>query len=85
MEEEDEDKDIDEVAAGPSSLRLDAEVPPSEVAERTPLLKSDARSRSRSRRRRMSIGPHGDATVTQAVLMACLPLYVFSPNAEVYS
>ncbi|OBZ72635.1 Vacuolar amino acid transporter 3 [Grifola frondosa] len=40
--------------------------------ERSPLLPrpADARSRSRSRRRRMSnAGPHGDATVTQAVLM----------------
>ncbi|OSC98291.1 hypothetical protein PYCCODRAFT_1471204 [Trametes coccinea BRFM310] len=39
--------------------------------ERSPLLRrSDtARSRSKSQRRRMSVGPHGDATVTDAVLM----------------
>ncbi|CAL1716897.1 unnamed protein product [Somion occarium] len=40
------------------------------ATERSPLLPSAAsKSRSRSRRRRMSVGPHGDATVTQAVLM----------------
>ncbi|THH28324.1 hypothetical protein EUX98_g5859 [Antrodiella citrinella] len=38
------------------------------ATERSPLLRS-ATSRSHSRRRRGSVGPHGDATVTQAVLM----------------
>ena len=38
------------------------------ATERSPLLR---RSTSRSRRRRPSVGPHGDATVTQAVLMVC--------------
>jgi solute carrier family 36 (proton-coupled amino acid transporter) len=37
------------------------------ATERSPLLR-----RSTSRRRRPSVGPHGDATVTQAVLMVCL-------------
>jgi solute carrier family 36 (proton-coupled amino acid transporter) len=53
----------------PSSLVTQA--PPStdlhdttKVTERSPLLR-----RSTSRRRRASVGPHGDATVTQAVLM----------------
>ncbi len=42
-----------------------------EISERAPLLSRDSkRSLSRSRRRRSSVGPHGDATVTQAVLMA---------------
>jgi len=42
-----------------------------EAMERRPLLAKGgpARSRSRTRRRRMSVGEHGDATVTQAVLM----------------
>ncbi|KAL6302481.1 transmembrane amino acid transporter protein-domain-containing protein [Sparassis latifolia] len=41
------------------------------AGERSPLLPRSAHSRSlsKSRRRRGSIGPHGDATVTQAVLM----------------
>lgn len=44
------------------------------ATERSPLLSSavsrtHSHSRSRSRRRRSSVGPHGDATVTQAVLM----------------
>lgn len=38
--------------------------------ENTPLLER-SKSRSHSRRRRMSVGPHGDATVGQAILMAC--------------
>jgi len=40
------------------------------ATERSPLLRSaTSRSHSRSRRRRGSVGSHGDATVTQAVLM----------------
>jgi len=41
------------------------------ATERSPLLRSSTSQsrRSRSRRRRNSVGPHGDATVTQAVLM----------------
>ncbi|KAH7884389.1 amino acid transporter [Phlebopus sp. FC_14] len=61
--EEDEDKAEDEetlVRPGPSLI---AEA----VDETQPLLKQVKRSRSRSRR--PSLGPHGDATVTQAVLM----------------
>ncbi|KAH8100834.1 transmembrane amino acid transporter protein-domain-containing protein [Cristinia sonorae] len=56
------------------SLLLD--IPPEELqkaTERSPLLRSATaqshRSHSRSRRRRGSVGPHGDATVLQAVLM----------------
>ena len=37
--------------------------------ERSPLLQRSQTSRSRSRRRLSSVGPHGDATVTDAVLM----------------
>ncbi|RPD59581.1 hypothetical protein L227DRAFT_527034 [Lentinus tigrinus ALCF2SS1-6] len=37
--------------------------------ERSPLLQRSHTSRSRSRRRMSSVGPHGDATVTDAVLM----------------
>lgn len=49
-------------AEGPSNGDLeDAH----KATERSPLL------RSSSRRRRASVGPHGDATVTQAVLMVC--------------
>jgi len=76
LEEDEDDKDEEEEGgevAGPSpSFTPDASLPVSESVEQTPLLKqtSPYRSRSRSRRsRRMSIGPHGDATVTQAVLM----------------
>ena len=39
--------------------------------ERSPLLQRSQTSRSRSRRRMSSVGPHGDATVTDAVLMVC--------------
>ncbi|RDX57096.1 hypothetical protein OH76DRAFT_1394865 [Lentinus brumalis] len=37
--------------------------------ERSPLLQPSRVARSRSRRRMSSVGPHGDATVTDAVLM----------------
>ncbi|KAG1852713.1 amino acid transporter [Suillus subluteus] len=66
LEEEEEDRTDDEEAtirAGPSEF--DAHIV---VDENQPLLKP--RSTSRSRRRAASVGPHGDATVTQAVLMA---------------
>ena len=46
--------------------------------ERSPLLQRShsSRPRSKSQRRRMSsVGPHGDATVTDAVLMVCLPFF----------
>jgi len=72
-EEEEEDKLEDEEAtirAGPS--RIEAHVV---VDESQPLLKARSPSRSRSRRRAASIGPHGDASVTQAVLMASLTYY----------
>ena len=73
LEEDEEDKDTE--APGPPTLRQDSELPPVEAAEGTPLLKTVSRSRSRSRRRRQSVGQRGDATVTQAVLMVCVPLY----------
>lgn len=83
IEEEDEgvtpddDLDIERTPFAPSSL---LESPEADLAathgaqsdlhdahkatERSPLLR-----RTTSRRRRASVGPHGDATVTQAVLM----------------
>ncbi|KAI0685968.1 transmembrane amino acid transporter protein-domain-containing protein [Cytidiella melzeri] len=77
----DDDMDIERTPFAPSSLleRTEAGLPSSlitqsppgtdlhdthKISERTPLLR-----RSTSRRRRGSVGPHGDATVTQAVLM----------------
>jgi proton-coupled amino acid transporter len=65
LEEEEEDRADDEestIRAGPSEP--DAHVV---IDETQPLLKP--RSTSRARRRAASVGPHGDATVTQAVLM----------------
>ncbi|KAG1726718.1 amino acid transporter [Suillus paluster] len=67
LEEEEEDRLEDEEAtirAGPSQLDSEINVV---LDETEPLLKP--RSRSRTRRRAASISPHGDATVTQAVLM----------------
>lgn len=69
-EDDDEDKLEDEEAtirAGTSQLGADVT-----VDESQPLLKARSRSMSRSRRRAASIGPHGDASVTQAVLMVSL-------------
>ncbi|KAL0954912.1 hypothetical protein HGRIS_003844 [Hohenbuehelia grisea] len=65
-DDDDEEKEGDEEAAdGP----LSAGLPSAEPTEQTPLMSSTIRSRSRSRRRRMSVAEHGNATVTQAVLM----------------
>ena len=50
-----------------STIRIDAEEAVGFPSERSPLI-SRAKSRSASRRRK-SIGPHGDATVGQAILM----------------
>ncbi|KAF8896081.1 transmembrane amino acid transporter protein-domain-containing protein [Infundibulicybe gibba] len=71
LEEDEEEKEDDEeqTVAGPSSS-VSRGLP--DTAETTPLLGNTAsrRSRSRTRRRRNSVGgPHGNATVTQAVLM----------------
>ncbi|TCD64918.1 neutral amino acid transporter [Steccherinum ochraceum] len=61
-----------ETGLGPG---LSIDIPPEDLhkaTERSPLLRSatsQSVSRSRSRRRRGSVGPHGDATVPQAVLM----------------
>lgn len=63
--EEDEDEDKEVAPQVPSASALEAGDQPAD-SEQSPLLQ---RTMSRSRRRRMSIGPTGDATVTQAVLM----------------
>jgi proton-coupled amino acid transporter len=68
LEEEEEDRTDDEEATiRASPPELDAHAV---FDETQPLLKP--RSTSRTRRRAASVGPHGDATVTQAVLMASL-------------
>jgi hypothetical protein len=69
--------------ARPSSALFDPDEGLNEVAERTPLLnRSVSRSISRSRRRRHSIGPHGNATVTQAVLMVCLLVSILNAISD---
>ena len=57
----------------PSAIQHDRSV---EASERQPLLGGSklSRSRSRSRRRRMSVSAHGDATVTEAVLMVIISI-----------
>ncbi|KAH9944868.1 transmembrane amino acid transporter protein-domain-containing protein [Amylocystis lapponica] len=85
IEEADEDTEEDEEARIETPSFLEAQLPgtglprvsleiPSDTvlqkaSERSPLLPRSPHSRSRSRRRASSIGPHGDATVTQAILM----------------
>ena len=58
---------------GQPSLAVDTTRGPavSKATERSPLLKRST-VRSRSRRRMSSVGPHGDATVTDAILMVSL-------------
>ena len=71
LEEEDDEKEED--------VEQDIIEPPFTISpvlvdipeETTSLLRSPSRSRSR-RRRTGSVGPHGNATVTQAVLMVCI-------------
>ncbi|KAI0070077.1 hypothetical protein K474DRAFT_1654255 [Panus rudis PR-1116 ss-1] len=60
-----------EAGQQPSSVTLDIPEPEDvqKATERSPLLQEASHSRSRSRRRRASVGQHGDATVTDAVLM----------------
>lgn len=70
-DEEDKEEDVEQNVAGPSSEGL------SDAAETTPLLRSGSRSRSHTRRRRSSVGPHGNATVTQAVLMVSCTAQVY--------
>ena len=65
--------------SGPISIDASAADLRKSATERSPLLASTlasrrSHSRSRSRRRRSSVGPHGDATVAQAVLMVRLLL-----------
>ena len=69
-EEEEEDKEEDEerTVAGPSSI-ISAGI--SDLPEETTPLLRGAKPRPR-RRRGASIGPRGNATVTQAVLMVCV-------------
>jgi proton-coupled amino acid transporter len=78
-DDDDEEKEEDEEAtfvAGPSGTSPDGDLSASQLSEQRPLLGSrPSRSMSRSRRRRASLGPHGDATVTQAVLM--VPSYLY--------
>jgi len=79
--EEDEDdgkEDDEEATADVPSTTLTTGL--SDIAETTPLLTSSSVSvsRSRSRRRRNSVGPAGNATVTQAVLMVCPFPYRFT-------
>ncbi|KAF9260010.1 vacuolar amino acid transporter 4 [Marasmius fiardii PR-910] len=74
LEEDDEEEKDDEEQPVPGSSR--GGVPPGagfgDVSESAPLMGGSKRrslSRSKSRRRAGSVGPHGNATVTQAVLM----------------
>ena len=66
---------LSQAETGISRPSLTLDVPDRDLhkaTERSPLLRSaTSHSRSRSRRRQRSVGPHGDATVTQAVLMVC--------------
>ena len=80
--------------SGPISIDASAADLRKAATERSPLLASTlarrgSQSRSRSRRRRSSVGPHGDATVAQAVLMErlvmCISIYAHlsHPAAEI--
>ncbi|KAF9466587.1 transmembrane amino acid transporter protein-domain-containing protein [Collybia nuda] len=69
LEEDDDEsreEDVEQNIAGTSTSSSTNHV---DTTETTPLLKNRSRSKSRSRRRGNSVGPHGNATVTQAVLM----------------
>ena len=68
-EDEDDDRVADEEAEAGALVRP-------EVSEHQPLLGGSklSRSMSRSRRRRMSVTEHGDATVTEAVLMVMISI-----------
>lgn len=68
-EEEKSDEDLEQ-ATRPGPSHLATGLP--DAGEDSPLLgggKATSRSRSAMRRRASSVGPHGNATVTQAVLM----------------
>ena len=79
IEEEEEPGDEEEPLAGEtpyygtSGLPEPPSIGPSpdghKPDEHSPLLQRSHMARSRSRRRISSVGPHGDATVTDAVLM----------------
>ncbi|KAG6333778.1 hypothetical protein ID866_5313 [Astraeus odoratus] len=64
LEEDEEDADDEEIAGQPEPSAAAAS-----VDESQPLLKQTQHVRSWSRRRAASVGPRGDATVPQAVLM----------------
>ena len=66
LEEEEDRLEDEEATIRASPSQVDAHVV---VDESQPLLKARSPSRSRSRRRAASVGPRGDASVTQAVLM----------------
>jgi hypothetical protein len=66
-------EDVERFTSG--ALTQDPELSASQISEHEPLLGS-ARTRARSKRR--SVGPHGNATTTQAILMVnflCLILF----------
>ncbi|KII85114.1 hypothetical protein PLICRDRAFT_45235 [Plicaturopsis crispa FD-325 SS-3] len=67
-EDEDDDKEDEDEGVAAASLANAETGQAGADAERQPLL-AHSRSRSRSRRRRLSVAEHGDATVTQAILM----------------
>ncbi|KAL0068784.1 hypothetical protein AAF712_004113 [Marasmius tenuissimus] len=71
-EDEEDEKDDEEQPIAGSSTGATPSAGFGDVSEASPLLggsKTRSVSRSRSRRRAGSVGPHGNATVTQAVLM----------------
>jgi proton-coupled amino acid transporter len=82
LEEDDDDdeKEDAEAALGPSTS--EQALSASQLSENQPLL-GRTLSRSRSRRRRGSVGPHGDATVTQAILM--VRYFPFSSGFRYYN
>ena len=83
--EEDEDEgaeDDEEATADILSTTLTAGL--SDIAETTPLLTSSlvsvSMSRSRSRHRHNSVGPTGNATVTQAVFLFLVDSHILGPT-----
>ena len=68
-DEEDLEDDLEEDEPSPTSRNIEG------PTERTSLLKRSASSKPRlSRKKSQNVGRHGDATVTQAVLMVCAGL-----------
>ena len=76
LEEEEETKSEDEDVEQQFTVPVDGHIPSTgfEADENTPLVRKPrgaTRSASRRSRTATSTGPHGNATVTQAVMMAC--------------